>query len=117
MSNRKFCEYQFIMGNKKGQICGKFLKKGENYCYLHKKFYKDVKKMEEVKPEVLPKIEAKVEPKIEPEVKEIQKKKPVKSLPKVKHVKSTTYLNLQQRKNQRRSLLKLWQNQKLRNQK
>ena len=76
MSSKKFCEYKFIAGKKKGQQCGRFLRKNsENACFQHRtkidnKPPEDVEKDVEIVTETIETI---------PEVETfIEKSKPVK---------------------------------------
>lgn len=48
----KFCKYQYVAGQKKGQTCPTFLRgKDSELCYKHKKFGKDEKVVPESKAE------------------------------------------------------------------
>ena len=40
---QKFCTYTYIAGQKKGQVCGRFRRKGYGYCYLHQNQFNKLK--------------------------------------------------------------------------
>jgi hypothetical protein len=75
--SRKFCQYKFIAGVKKGQVCDRFLRKDceSNLCYKHKTKQNPI--LIE-KPKEQPKEEPKEQLKEEPTKTIIPKGKPIK---------------------------------------
>jgi hypothetical protein len=70
MERKRFCEYVYVTGKRKGEKCGKFCRKGRGLCYVH---YAQLQKGEKKKPEVVEQIEDK--PEEEPKAKQQMKSK------------------------------------------
>ena len=55
---KQFCQYKFIVGQKKGQECGRFIRKAGENCWQHSPHKKEPKTVEQ-------KVDQKVEQKVE----------------------------------------------------